>query len=149
MKGFSKAVIGIGTISSTTAAWLATVTNPAQVRVHPNYNPLTLTNDIAVIIVPTMPINGGNSLYHDSKDLSTNNSNFFKGTISAIALPTLSDDRLDLTSKTVNLCGFGRTSTNGATSSVMLYTSQPLISNAAVSINLIIRSYWLAAGLRS
>lgn len=58
----------------------------------------------------------------------------FKVTVAAVALPSRSDDLVDLTAKVATVSGYGYTSNGGSVSNCLMYTTLPVISNAVVSI---------------
>jgi chymotrypsin len=83
----------------------------ASYRIHANYNPSNLNNDIAILITPTP--------------------NFaFGGAVQASRLPTAFASEL-FVGETARSTGWGRTTNTGATSAVLRKAYNPVITNAA------------------
>lgn len=57
----------------------------------------------------------------------------FKVTVAAIALPSRSDDLVDLTAKVATVSGYGFTANGGPVSNCLMYTTLSIINNAVVS----------------
>jgi secreted trypsin-like serine protease len=86
-----------------------TVTS-ANYRIHANYNPSNLNNDIAILLVPTA---------------WTHNAH-----IQPTRLPTAFASEL-FVGETATVSGWGRVTNTGATSAVLRVTTVPVITNAA------------------
>uniref|UniRef100_A0A3F2YSI7 Uncharacterized protein n=2 Tax=Anopheles arabiensis TaxID=7173 RepID=A0A3F2YSI7_ANOAR len=81
----------------------------AGIRAHPGYNPTNIRNDIAVVRLNS-PIT-------------------FTARIQPVRLPARSDTR-QFGGFTGTVSGFGRTTNTGATSPVVMFTSNPVMTNA-------------------
>jgi hypothetical protein len=100
---------------TSSAAWLETVSDLSDVRMHPYYDDDTLENDIAMIFMTGA-----------SEDL------LGLPFVSVVSLPRLWDLGVNLTSRDGTVCGFGRTSDSSSDSSSLLrYIVRPIISTEA------------------
>ncbi|XP_070496664.1 brachyurin-like [Chironomus tepperi] len=86
------------------------VVTSANYRIHANYNPSNLNNDIAILLVPTV---------------WTHNA-----AVQPTRLPTAFASEL-FVGETATVSGWGRVTNTGATSAVLRVTTVPVITNAA------------------
>lgn len=113
---------------SSSAPWTATV-DPSKVIIHSGYDQKSSVNDIALVIVPTIAINGS-KFWNDRIWIIFDYLKCFTDTIAAAILPSQSDDLLDLSTKVTTASGYGSIRFGA---NKLMFINSHVITNAAVS----------------